>query len=319
MSTISRQHILGFAVLMAAMTTFVAYRLLFLRTGVPTLGRSSTVTAGPERIAVANRDIQPLEPLERGMFRLIPAAGRSSKEALTALEQIDGQIATGFIARDKPVTSADVAYPDASFGMTFQVPPGSRAMAVPVTPVSGVAGFLKPGNRVDVLATFRKVGGGEAVTRTVVQDVVLLAYGHEIRATASEGEESDAKAKKSESESQPADTATLLISPLQAEPLALAASEAKLSLALRGIKEATPRVRVPGVWQHQITDTAADRHAVSQPAAAPPAPKPALPTPAAPVSVATAPPKAPEKQPETATRAIIVYRGTRAEVVQVPQ
>jgi pilus assembly protein CpaB len=316
MSTLSRQHILGFAVLMAALTTFVAYRMLFFRASALTVGGSSTVTTGPEWIAVANRDIQPLQLLDRGMFRLVPSAGRSTKEALTALEQIDGQIATGFIAKDKPVTSADVAYPDASFGMTFQVPSGSRAMAVPVTPVSGVAGFLKPGNHVDVLATFRKAGGGEAVTRTVAQDVVLLAYGHEIRPAASEGEESGKKEKKSESESQPADTATLLLSPVQAEPLAMAASEAKLSLALRGIKEETPLARVSGVWQHEITDTAADRHAASHPTAAPPAPNPAVQTAALPAPVA---PRVSEKQPEPATRPIFIYRGTRAEVVQVPR
>jgi pilus assembly protein CpaB len=270
-------------------------------------------------MAVANRDIQPLDRLNRGMFRLMPATSQTPKEAVASLEQFDGQIATNFIAKDEPVTAADVDFPDPKYGMPFQIPPGYRGMAVPVNPVSGIAGFLKPGNRVDVVGTFAR--GDEAFTRTVVEDVVLLAYGQSLR---EEPKASDpASSKEAESEEKPAevlpDTATLLVSPAQAETLALAAAKAKLNLSLRGMKETAPIAFTPGdkesrYWHLESEPPLGARLARAvPPAAAGPRPSP---VPAAPAVAAHPRPPA---DAEPGYRPVIVIRGTRQEVVQVPR
>jgi pilus assembly protein CpaB len=314
MTSISRQNVLFLAVGLAALTTFVAYRLLFLQAKGPISGTANVVPSGPPLVAVANRDIQPLELLDRGMFHMVKPSGEAPKEPITALEQIDGRIATNFIAKDEPAKTTDLAYPDPTFGMAFQVPPGTRALTVPVNSVSGIAGFLKPGNRVDVLATFDLPGGG-AVTRTVVQDVIILAYGQTIQPEPKQAEDEEKETEKPEP--QLADTATLLVSPAQSEPLALAATKARLSLALRGIKESARFVRMAGATSSQVTDTAEERQRRLQALtalrpASPPATPPALtpPAPSAPAPpVATEPPG----------RSILVIRGTRQEIVQVPR
>jgi pilus assembly protein CpaB len=250
------------------------------------------------------------------MFHLVPATAQTPGNAVGTLEQFDDQIATNFIAKGEPVKGTDVAYPDARFGMAFQVPPGYRAATVAVNPVSGLAGFLKPGNRVDVLATF-DTRAGEAVTRTVLQDVVILAYGQQIRAEATTGQQrndSTESQRQKEAQPQPADTATLLVRPDQSEKLVLAATKARLSLTLRGVREELQWVRTPGVLEHQVTRMPAAPRSTLAPSA-PPAPTapPVAPSRPPVVTVAAAPPK-----PEPEVRSIIVIRGTRQELVQVP-
>ena len=101
-----------------------------------------------------------------------------------------------------------------------------------INPVIGVAGFLEPGDRVDVIATFEV--GEVTITRTVLQNIKLLALG--TTATASrpkrppaEGEEAEVEA--AEEREQP--NATLAVNPEQAQTLILSDARGKLRLALR--------------------------------------------------------------------------------------
>ncbi len=114
--------------------------------------------------------------------------------------------------------------------LAYQVPPKMRAVTVAIDPVSGVAGFLKAGDRVDILATFDVEA--EAITKTVLQDVQLLAIDERtaIDGVPSEGEEEgEAKPK-----AQASTTATVAVTPTQAQRLVLAASKGKILLTLRG-------------------------------------------------------------------------------------
>ena len=109
-------------------------------------------------------------------------------------------------------------------GVAAVVTPGKRAMAVKVDKVVGVAGFINPGHRVDVLVTLtRAVKTGEPITKTVLENLLVLATGTEIE-----------KAGKQEKAAQ-VDVITLEVTPDEGEKLALAASEGKLQLALRNI------------------------------------------------------------------------------------
>jgi len=100
-------------------------------------------------------------------------------------------------------------------------------VAVRVDKVIGVAGFVHPGNRVDVLVTMSKGKAGkdeEPVTKIVLENILVLAAGPEV--TTVKGKEQ-----------QPAavDVITLEVTPEETEKLALAATEGKLQLALRGL------------------------------------------------------------------------------------
>jgi len=108
---------------------------------------------------------------------------------------------------------------NAGSGLPALIPPGMRAVSVRVNEVVSVAGFVTPGTRVDVLLTGTP-GGGEQQTTTVLQNVAVLASGHTLERSAS---------------GDPQNTAviTLLVTPDDAERLALASKEGQIQLALR--------------------------------------------------------------------------------------
>jgi len=123
------------------------------------------------------------------------------------------------ISKGEFVLPNKLAGENAGSGLPSLIPPGMRAVSVRVNEVVSVAGFVTPGTRVDVLLTGTP-GGGEAETTTVLQNVAVLASGHTLERTAT-------------GEAQNTAVITLLVSPDDAEKLALASSEGKIQLSLR--------------------------------------------------------------------------------------
>jgi pilus assembly protein CpaB len=125
-----------------------------------------------------------------------------------------------------PITKGEFILPtklageNAGAGLPSLIPPGMRAVAVKVNDVVSVAGFVTAGTRVDVLLTGTPNGGSEPQTTTVLQNVAVLAAGHTLERT-------------STGEAQNTPVITLLVSPDDAQRLALASSEGKIQLALR--------------------------------------------------------------------------------------
>ncbi len=118
-----------------------------------------------------------------------------------------------------------------------------RAMSVRVDDVVGVAGYIKPYSRVDILVTFREPN----TTRTVLRDILVLAVGDVV------------ERKKNEKEDQKkVNVVTLQVTPKQAEELALASSEGKLRLALRNPLDINPG-KTPGANLKSLLRSAAPR------------------------------------------------------------
>ena len=109
---------------------------------------------------------------------------------------------------------------NAGSGLPSLIPPGMRAVSVRVNEVVSVAGFVTPGTRVDVLLTGTPAGGSEDQTTTVLQNVAVLASGHTLERT-------------STGEAQTTAVITLLVTPDDAQRLALSSSEGHIQLALR--------------------------------------------------------------------------------------
>ncbi len=121
-------------------------------------------------------------------------------------------------------------------GFSGLIPIGMRAMTVSVDAVTAVGGFILPNSRVDVLVTVpNPTDKEESSTRIVLEDVLVLAIDQKIEST------NDQPAPESQ-------TATLLVTPEQAEKLALGSIEGKLRLALRNAADRdfafTPGVRM---------------------------------------------------------------------------
>ena len=117
---------------------------------------------------------------------------------------------------------------EAGAGLPPTIPPGMRAMSVKVNEVIGVAGFVVPGTRVDVLATVTE--NKEPITRTVVSNALVLAAGTRY----------DQDAPRKDGKPIPTTVVTLVVLPSDAERISLAATEGKVMLALRNPLDTQP-------------------------------------------------------------------------------
>jgi pilus assembly protein CpaB len=162
--------------------------------------------------------------------KLFPAGGFSR------LEDVVDRPVTSNIQADEPVIEARLAARGSGIGLAPLIPSGMRAISVRVNDVVGVAGFVLPGMRVDVLVTGQGANQPETVTRTVLQNIAVLSAGQTIQ--------TDGKNAIS------APVVTLLVTPEDAEALTLANAEGRIQLVLRNSSDAVlanPRGR-------QLTD-----------------------------------------------------------------
>ncbi|HEV8396591.1 MAG TPA: Flp pilus assembly protein CpaB [Vicinamibacterales bacterium] len=137
------------------------------------------------------------------------------------------------IAMNEPVTTTRVAGPEAGAGLPPIIPAGMRAISVRVNEVVGVAGFVLPGTRVDVLVAVADDGDEsnrkEPMARTVVSNVQVLTAGTRY----DQDEAKNGKAQRST-------VVTLAVLPEDGERIALASNEGQLSLVLRNPLDVDP-------------------------------------------------------------------------------
>src|SRR5258708_13573407 len=133
------------------------------------------------------------------------------------------------------VLESRLAAPGSGGGLAATIPQGMRATAVRVNEVVGVAGFVIPGMRVDVLITGNPPGvaansGQGSLVRTLLQNIEVLSAGTDIQL--------DAEGKPLQVQ-----VVNLLVTPAQPEILSLASSETRIHLVLRNPLD--PRLHKP--------------------------------------------------------------------------
>jgi pilus assembly protein CpaB len=138
-------------------------------------------------------------------------------------KEVVDRILISRVLAGQPVLPGMLASKNAGNGLAALIPPNMRAMAVRVDDVVGVAGFIHPDDRVDVLVTLHpNRPGAETTTKVFMQNVKVLAVGQEVEAN-----------DQARMHANPATVATLLVSPQDSERLALASTEGRLLLTLR--------------------------------------------------------------------------------------
>lgn len=167
---------------------------------------------------------------------------------------------------NEPITAGKLAPVDAGAGLPPVIPEGLRAISVQVNDVIGVAGFVTPGNRVDVTVTVSRQEN--SMSRVVVSNIKVLAAGTKVD-----------QQRAQNGEPIQTNVVTLLVTPEEGEKIALASVEGRLHLTLRNpldqVTTSTPGIRVA---------------ALLGPAEPPPPPRPVRPRPV----VAPPPPPPPE-------------------------
>src|SRR5436309_7796974 len=140
------------------------------------------------------------------------------------------------VLENEPLTESKLAPLESGAGLPPSIPPGMRAISVKVDEVVGVAGFVAPGTRVDVVVTLRGQGQAEeTMTRTVVGNVLVLTAGTRID-----------QAQAKDGQPTPSSVVTLAVTPNDAERIALASSEGRITLALRNPLDVKP-TDTPGI------------------------------------------------------------------------
>ncbi len=151
-------------------------------------------------------------------------AGAAPKGAILKPEEAIGRGAVTEIYQGEPIMDSQLAGIGSGGGLAPTIPQGMRACAVRVDEVVGVAGFVIPGMRVDVLVSGNPPGAAGAtqgvVTKTILQNIQVLSAGTDIQ-------------RDAEGKPQQVQVVNLLVTPEQAETLSLASNSLKIQLVLR--------------------------------------------------------------------------------------
>lgn len=213
---------IGVALILAVVAGFLAMRWMNAVTPAPV---PQAVVQPTTPVVVAARILTPGTKLSAPMLKIVPYLKESvPDQAFSTIAEIDGRVLISPLSSGEPVTPNKLASDAiAAGGVSALVNPGHRAMSVKGNKVMGLAGFVKPGNRVDVLVTLDTDGhkNDRPITKIVLENVPVLATGEKL--------ESDEDGKIA-----PVDVYTLEVTPEDGERLALAATKGTLNFALRG-------------------------------------------------------------------------------------
>jgi pilus assembly protein CpaB len=148
------------------------------------------------------------------------AAAQFPKGAFSRVEEVIDRPVVSNVLLDEPVLEGRLGARGSGAGLAPIIPVGMRAVSVRVNEVVGVAGYVLPGMRVDVLVTGRPPRLEDTVTVTVLQNILVLSAGQIIQ-------------PETRGQAIPTPVVTLLVTPEQAETLTLAGNEGKIQLVLR--------------------------------------------------------------------------------------
>ena len=194
------------------------------------------------RVVVAARDIAIGTTLDSAHLRTIEwPTGAVPAGAVSDEQSIVGSLTIASVLQNEPLLRNKLVKGEGHSLLPLKIPSGFRAVSIRVNAVSGISGFVAPGTKVDVIAVMNsQQGDGGASALTLLEDLEVLAIAQEMAAPASEP--------------TVVKTITLLVTPAQAERLALAANGGTLQLTLRGYTDQRP-AGTNGVSMDDITPT----------------------------------------------------------------
>lgn len=209
-------NILLIAFVIAAGCSYIVFRLV----GNRLAGTRQTTT----HVVAATQDVKLGAVLRDADLTTIEISGTLPKGAILRKEDAIGRGVISNLYLGEPILESRLAAPGSGGGLAATIPQGMRATAVKVNEVVGVAGFVTPGMRVDVLITGNPPGATNSsqgsLVRTLLQNIEVLSAGTDIQR--------DAEGKPLQVQ-----VVNLLVTPSQAEILSLASSETRIQLVLR--------------------------------------------------------------------------------------
>ena len=224
------------ALLVAAVTAVMA-KNMFSGAAAPQASATPVVPAGPE-VLVATRSLPVGTIIDAESLRyqkwpeglVQPAYFLKGKPGTNPAELI-GTVVRNEITAGQPLTHGSLIKPGERGFLAAALGPGMRAVTVPVSATSGVAGFIFPGDRVDIVLTQEVEGGGDGaplrVSETIIRNARVLATDQRMTATGDDGKP----------EVKSVSTVTLEATPKMAEKIAVAQTMGIINLSLRSIAD----------------------------------------------------------------------------------
>jgi pilus assembly protein CpaB len=227
------------ALVIAAVTAIMA-KNMFAGAGAEQAQAAAAVTAQPigPKVLVARKDLPVGTIIDAESLTFQPWPKEMTQSAYYTegapdadMSKLLGTVVRFPVTTGQPLTHGALVGPKDRGFLAAALGPGMRAITVPVNATTGVAGFVFPGDRVDIMLTQEVAGGGEGpalkVTETVVRNVRVLATDQR---TDSKGEDGQTLVKTFSN-------VTFEATPRIAEKIAVAQSVGQLSLALRSIAD----------------------------------------------------------------------------------
>lgn len=211
--------ILASAFAVAALCSFLVFRVVRRSVTVTPMAKTTSVVA-------AAADIKLGSIVHDKDLTTMKIVGQVPQGAILKPEDAIGRGVIANIFAGEPILNSRLAAPGSGGGLAATIPQGMRAAAVKVDEVVGVAGFVTPGMRVDVLISGNPPGNNNSnntqgtLTKTLLQNIEVLSAGTDIQ-------------KDAEGKPKQVQVVNLLVNPQQAELLSLAGNETRIQLVLR--------------------------------------------------------------------------------------
>ena len=228
--------VLAFALVVSLGATLVVYKLVISQM------QKTNAKPATTQLMVAARNLPVGTMIGESDLRTGESSGPVPATAILKKEDALGRGVVASIYEGEPLVDSRLAAKGAGAGLSATIPPGMRAVAVRVNEVVGLAGFVVPGQRVDILVMGTPPGGSAAVgtiTKTILQNIEVLSAGQNIQ-------------KDTEGKPVTVQVVNVLVTPEQAEILSLISNDMRIQLILRNpldTKETTtPGMSAAGVF-----------------------------------------------------------------------
>jgi pilus assembly protein CpaB len=222
--------ILAVACAIAGVCALLVYRMVGVR-------MQAAKPVATTKVVAASEDLKLGSLITAANLTTISLTGDVPKGAILDPKDAIGRGVISQIYQGEPIFDNRLAPKGSGGGLAATIPEGMRACAVRVDEVVGVAGFVTPGMRVDVLVSGTPPGeqqnsGAGTETKTILQNIQVLSAGTDIQ-------------KDAEGKPQQVQVVNLLVTPEQAETLSLASNQLKIQLVLRNPLD-TKIAQIPG-------------------------------------------------------------------------
>jgi len=212
------------ALVVALTVTGLIYNWMKQKSNVPMVSR--VIPEDRVQIVLAHDDLSWGTKISAEMVKTAPIAkDYAPAGSFSNPAELEGRILVSPVKQNEPIMESKLAPRDVTTGgVSAVVHEGMRAIAVAGDKVIGLAGFIQPGNYVDILVTVQDPQNDKLhYTKTVLENIRVLATGIQV----------DNKGDKP----APVDVFTVEVTPEQGEQLSLAAVQGKLHFALRNVTD----------------------------------------------------------------------------------